>query len=132
MTGRIVWGAASGTVIDARRLLIGLGIVMSGASLATAGFAPGWPPLAIYATAVLFGATAIGWNGVFLAEFARIAPTGEAGMATAGAVFVTFGGIVVAPGLFGLLLAGGLGYTGGFVMLALIALIGTGLAVGRR
>ena len=132
VTGRIVWGAASGTVIDARRLLIGLGIVMSGASLATAGFAPGWPPLAIYATAVLFGATAIGWNGVFLAEFARIAPTGEAGMATAGAVFVTFGGIVVAPGLFGLLLAGGLGYTGGFVMLALIALIGTGLAVGRR
>jgi MFS family permease len=132
VTGRIVWGAVSGTVIDARRLLIGLGIAMSGATLATAGFEPGASPLALYATAVLFGATAIGWNGVFLAEFARVAPPGEAGMATAGAVFVTFGGIVVAPGLFGLLLAGGFGYTGGFVMLALIALIGTGLAVGRR
>jgi len=132
VVGRIVWGAASGTVIDARRLLIGLGIAMTGASLVTAGFAPDWPPLALYATAVLFGATAIGWNGVFLAEFARIASPGQVGMATAGAVFVTFGGVVVAPALFGLLLAGGFGYTGGFVMLAVIALIGTGLALPRR
>lgn len=130
VAGRIVWGAASGTVIDARRLLIALGIAMSGASLATAGFAPGWPPLAIYATAALFGATAIGWNGVLLAEFARIAPPGQAGPATAGAVFLTFGGVVVAPALFGLLLAVGIGYTGGFIMLAMIAMIGVGVALG--
>jgi predicted MFS family arabinose efflux permease len=125
VVGRIVWGAASGAVVDAHRLLIGLGIAMTGASLGTAGFASDWPPLALYATVILFGATAIGWNGVFLAEFARIAPPGQVGIATAGAVFITFGGIAVAPGLFGLLLAGGLGYTGGFVMLALIAVIGT-------
>lgn len=131
VAGRIVWGAASGTVLDARRLLIALGIAMSGASLLTAGFEPGWPPLALYATAVLFGATAIGWNGVLLAELARAAPSGQAGVATAGAVFATFGGVAVAPGLFGLLLAVGAGYTGGFVMLALIALIGAGLAVCR-
>lgn len=131
VVGRIVWGAVSGTLIDARRLLIGLGIAMSGASLATAGFAPDWPLLALYATSVLFGATAIGWNGVLLAEFARIAKPGHAGMATAGVVSVTFGGIVVAPGLFGLLLALGIGYTGGFVMLALIALVGTASAMGR-
>ena len=130
VAGRIVWGAASGAIIDARRLLIVLGLAMSGASLVTAGFAPGWPPLALYGTAVLFGATAIGWNGVVLAEFARIAPPGQAGLATAGAVFVTFGGIVFAPALFGLLLALGIGYTGGFVMLALMALIGVGLAMG--
>ncbi len=132
VVGRIFWGALSGTVLDARRLLITLGIAMSGASLLTAGFGPGWPPLALYGTAVLLGATASGWNGVFLAEFARVAPPGQAGLATGGAVFATFGGIAVAPGLFGLLLAGGFGYTSGFVMLALIALIGAGLVVKWR
>ncbi len=132
VVGRVFWGAVSGRLLDARRLLIGLGIAMSGASLLTAGFDPSWPPAALYATAVLFGATAIGWNGVFLAEFARVAPPGQAGLATGGAVFVTFAGIAVAPGLFGLLLAGGFGYTAGFVMLACTALVGTGLAVGRR
>ncbi len=132
VAGRIFWGAVSGTVLDARRLLITLGIAMSGASLLIAGFGPGWPPLALHASAILFGATAIGWNGVFLAEFARIAAPGQAGLATSGAVFVTFGGIAVAPGLFGLLLAGGFGYTGGFTMLALFALIGAGLVVKWR
>ncbi|MDX1484182.1 MAG: MFS transporter [Alphaproteobacteria bacterium] len=132
VTGRIVWGAVAGTVLDTRRLLIALGIAMSGASLVTALFEPGWPFLALHATAILFGATAIGWNGVLLAEFARAAPEGQAGLATGGVVFVTFGGIVFAPALFGLILAAGLGYTGGFVMLALMALLGAGLALGRR
>ena len=67
-----------------------------------------------------------------MAEIARIAPPGQAGLATGGAVFVTFAGIAIAPALFSLLLAGGFGYTSGFVMLALIALIGVALATGRR
>ena len=46
-------------------------------------------------------------------------------------MFVTFGGIVVAPGLFGLLLALNLGYTSGFVMLALMALTGTAMALKK-
>lgn len=132
VAGRIFWGAVSGTLLDARRLLIGLGIAMSGATLLTAGFGPTSPPWALYSTAILFGVTAIGWNGVLLAEFARVAPPGQAGLATGGVVFVTFGGIAVAPGLFGLLLAGGFGYTSGFTMLAVIALIGAGLVVKWR
>jgi predicted MFS family arabinose efflux permease len=131
VVGRIFWGAVSGTLLTPRHLLITLGFAMTGASLLTAGFAPDWPPLALYGTAILFGATAIGWNGVLLAEFARAAPPGKAGLATGGVVFVTFAGIAIAPGLFGLLLAAGLGYTSGFVMLAMMALIGTGLALRR-
>lgn len=131
VSGRIFWGAVSDTVIDARRLLILLGVAMTGASLVLAASAPGWPLAVLYATAILFGATAIGWNGVMLAEFARVAPPGQAGVATGGVVFVTFGGIVIAPAIFGLLLAAGAGYVGGFIMLAVFAVIGTGFLLGR-
>ena len=36
----------------------------------------------------------------------------------------------VGPGMFGLLLAVGIGYTGGFIMLAMMAMIGVGVALG--
>ncbi|MDH3239625.1 MAG: MFS transporter [Alphaproteobacteria bacterium] len=132
VAGRIFWGAISGTVIDARRLLIALGVAMTGSCLVLVLSAPGWPLALFHATAILFGATAIGWNGVMLAELARVAPPGQAGAATGGFVFVTFGGIVAAPGLFGLLLDFGAGYSGGFLMLAAFAVLGTAMLVGQR
>jgi fucose permease len=49
------------------------------------------------------GATAIGWNGVYLAETARVAPAGQAGLATGGCLFFTYVGVVCCPFLFGLL-----------------------------
>ncbi|MGH8802357.1 MAG: hypothetical protein ACREX6_08705 [Casimicrobiaceae bacterium] len=53
--------------------------------------------------AACFGATAIGWNGVQLAEVARLAPPGAAGKVTAATSVVTFAGVVVGPPLFALL-----------------------------
>ena len=125
VAGRIFWGTVSGAVVPARLLLILLGLAMSAAALVTAGFAPHWPLAALHATAALFGATAIGWNGVFLAELARVSPPGQAGIATGGSVFVTFAGVVVAPAGFSLMLSAGLGYAGGFAMLAALAVLGT-------
>ena len=43
----------------------------------------------------MFGGTAIGWNGVQLAEVARNAPADEVGAITGAAGFITFGGVVV-------------------------------------
>jgi predicted MFS family arabinose efflux permease len=106
MAGRILWGSVSGTLITARWLLCGV--------------------------ALIFGGTAIGWNGVMLAELARIAPPGKAGMATGGSIFITFAGVVISPALFSVLLVTGLGYVAGFWMLAGIALIGAGLAFRHR
>ena len=42
-----------------------------------------------------FGATAVGWNGVFLAEIASLAPRDRIGDATGGSAFFTFLGVVV-------------------------------------
>ncbi len=105
---------------------------MAGTSLVIAGVSPMTPPVVIYAAAAVFGASAIGWNGVMLAELARIAPPGKAGFVTGGSVFVTFGGVVLAPAVFSTLLALGLAYGAGFVMLAVLALAGALLALRHR
>lgn len=126
--GRILWGLVSGTLLGARWLLFMLGLVMAVASVMLAGFHPASPSWLLYVVAVLFGASAIGWNGVMLAELARIAPPGMAGVATGGSIFITFAGVTISPALFSGLLALGLGYKSGFLMLGMIAVAGTVLA----
>jgi hypothetical protein len=49
---------------------------------------------AILVTSAVFGATAIGWNGVMLSEVARLAPTNRVGAITGAFGFVTFGGVM--------------------------------------
>jgi hypothetical protein len=65
-----------------------------------------------------FGGTAIGWNGVFLAEVAREAPAGKTVEATGGALFLTFFGVLVAPPLFALIVESGAGYAAAFAIVA--------------
>ena len=77
--------------------------------------------------ASLFGATAVGWNGVYLAEVARIAPQGQVSQATGGCLFFTFLGVVVTPLLFNLVLQLGGGYALAYALLGV-----PGLAVGAR
>jgi hypothetical protein len=71
-----------------------------------------------------FGATAVGWNGVYLATVARLVPQPQAGMATAGTLFFTFLGVVIGPSAFGSL-AGALGgLATAFALLALPLALG--------
>ena len=56
----------------------------------------GW----IMAAGALSGVASISWNGVYLAEVARVAPAGKIGDATAGSTFFTFIGYVLAPAIF--------------------------------
>jgi MFS family permease len=101
--GRVVWGIVSDKMGKPIRILGALGVAMAGCSLVTALFTPAWPAAAMFLVAAAFGATAIGWNGVHLAEVARVAPEGKAGVVTGGAAFFTFGGIMLIPPLFGVL-----------------------------
>ena len=117
--GRVLWGWVSDRFFGARRMLALLATVMTLSSLATALLQPHWPAIAIIAILFVFGASAIGWNGVYLAEVARQAPAGQAGMATGGTLTMTFFGVVVGPPLFGALSGLFGGYRAGFVALAL-------------
>jgi MFS family permease len=105
VTGRIVWGVLADRVLKRRTMLGLLGIGMGVSALAALAAGPQWPLWLLIVYASLFGATAVGWNGVFLAEVARLAPEGQASAATGGALFFTFLGVVVTPPLFNAVLA---------------------------
>lgn len=121
--GRILWGAIADRYIHPRVMLGFLGITMSLGAVATALFSSAWPYARIFLVSALFGATAIGWNGVYLAEVARLAPEGKVGMVTGGTLFFTFLGVVIGPPVFGLIVSKTGSYPVGFVSFATITLI---------
>ena len=106
--GRVLWGVLAdrvGVATSARRTMLGLlGLGMGVSSLAALSADPGWSRGLLFTYAAVFGASAVGWNGVWLAEIARLAP-GRASEATGGCLFFTFLGVVVTPPLFNAVLA---------------------------
>jgi hypothetical protein len=77
-----------------------LGLISALCALLAAAFTPDWPVAGVIAVGMLFGASAVGWNGVFLAEVARVAPAGHVTSATGGTQFFTFTGALSSPPLF--------------------------------
>lgn len=117
--GRVLWGWLADRWCGARRMLAILGTVMVLATLATALLTPEMPRALVVLVLFLFGASAIGWNGIYLAEVARQAPAGLAGMATGGTLAMTFFGVVIGPPLFGAVSGAFDSYRAGFAALAL-------------
>ncbi len=131
--GRIGWGAVADRYVRPRTLLGLIGLAAGGCGCVTASFGATWPSAWTLAVCALFGATAIGWNGVQLAELARNAPTGQAATVTGAANFVTFGGVVVGPPSFALLAGLTGSYRLGFIAFGtLSALCGTWLLVRKK
>ena len=58
-------------------LIAGIGLAMSACAAAVAVASSDWPLGGLATLAFLFGLTASGWNGVFLAGVARLAPEGQ-------------------------------------------------------
>lgn len=103
VAGRLLWGYMSDRFLGPIRMLACLALLIGVCALAT--------PLLKYTNMYwlilivlsVFGSSAIGWNGVYLAEVARQAPAGQASIATGGTLALTFLGVVVGPPLFGLI-----------------------------
>jgi MFS family permease len=68
--------------------------------LVTASMSQAWPFWAILLIAVASGFAATSWNGIYMAEVARMAPEGRIGDATSGSTFLTFIGYVLGPFVF--------------------------------
>ena len=111
VVGRILWGIVADRSGDARPILLALAVAMALCGVGAAAVAPSSAPAAVIALLAVYGATAIGWNGVFLATIARVVPIGDAAQATSGSLFFTYFGVVIGPPLFGVIAAaaGGLG-----------------------
>jgi hypothetical protein len=99
-------------------MLAVLGTIMTLGGIAMAAAQPGWPAWLLLAVAIALGGTAIGWNGVFIAECARRAPPGRAGEFVGATSFFVFLGPVLWPVVFrGILYATG-SYPAGFAIMA--------------
>ena len=131
IAGRILWGLVADHWVRPRRLLGLIGIAAAGCAFATSAFTADWPAGAVLAVAALFGASAIGWNGVQLSEVARHAPPGEAGAITGASGFITFAGVAAGPPLFALLSALTDGYRIGFVVFGTACIICGGALLRR-
>ena len=117
--GRIAWGLVADRWLGAQKTLALLAILMASSALATALLLPKLPIWGIWSVLLVFGASAIGWNGVYLAEVARQAPEGKASVATGGTLTFTFLGVVIGPPLFGALSSAFGTYRAGFLALVI-------------
>lgn len=133
VVGRVIWGALAEQALRSRTLVVGLGLATA-LSLAVLSQATGaWPFWLLATIAAMLGATAIGWTGLYLAEVARLAPPGRAGEATGGAMFMTFGGVVVGPPLVTAIVATTGSYAAAFLTLgAATGLAALWLAAGGK
>jgi len=130
--GRVIWGALADRFVKPRLMLGILGIAMTAGALAAAAFSPQWPYSAVLTVCALFGAAAIGWNGVYLAEVARVATPEHAGAATGGSLFFTFLGILLGLPAFSLIIDTTGSYALGFGVAAMPTLAcGVVLAFSR-
>jgi predicted MFS family arabinose efflux permease len=125
--GRIAWGGMADRLLAPRPALTLIGVVAGLCGLTMAFATPAWPHWVVLPVAALFGATAIGWNGVQLSEIARLAPSGSTAAITGASGFITFAGVVAGPPLFAALTALTGGYRAGYVLMAVISLTAAGL-----
>jgi hypothetical protein len=109
---------------SARLVLISLGLGMAVCAAAFGLWGDMLGKSGQYALAAAFGLTASGWNGVFLAEVARLAPQDRIGETTGAVLTASYAGLLLTPVLISAIetLAG---LAGAFVGLAILAFGGT-------
>ena len=119
---RVAWGWASDRWIPARPLLAGLGAGAIASTAAAISFSAAWPFAALAVTSAALGLTAVGWNGVYLAEVARAVPIEKVGLATGGVLMFTFIGCVLGPASFGAIVAMTGSYAAAFIAIDALVL----------
>jgi MFS family permease len=132
IVGRIAWGTVADRWLAPRYTLALIGVISAACALIVAVSSASWPLAAMIAVTIVFGASAVGWNGVFLAEVARRAGPGQVGTVTGATQVFTFAGALAGPPLF----AGAVSVTGSyawaFALFALPLALGVRLGVARK
>ena len=127
--GRLGWGWLADRLRRNAQILVGVGGLSAAGCIGFALIGPDTPGAVVFVLAVLFGASAIGWNGVFLAEVARLSPPPLIGAITGVTGMVTFAGVVVGPASFAAL-HGLLGsFAAAYLCLTIVALAGAALVL---
>jgi predicted MFS family arabinose efflux permease len=134
---RVLWGWIADRTGDSLGLLKKLAVTMTVCCIVIAFLQPGWPTPLLAVFFVVFGASAVGWNGLFLAEVARCSPRGMVSVATSAAMTWNFGGILLGPAIFATVFKLTASYTLTYGLLSIVAAMGVVClmlcgAAGRR
>lgn len=133
VVGRLVLGWAADRLGDAVRSLVVHGIFAAALSALWVLLGPGAPWPAALLLAALCGFTAASWNGIFLAEVARVSPPDRVAEASSGAIMLCFLGYLLAPTAFAAAVSLTGGWTAPFlVACVLLALVSALVAAWRR
>jgi len=100
VVGRLALGWAADRMGDATRSLSLHGMVAAGLTALWVIFGPGAPFAVTLLLAAGAGFTAASWNGIFLAEVARVVPADRVAEASSGAILLCFLGYLSAPTAF--------------------------------
>jgi MFS family permease len=100
MVARIAMGFLADRLGSGVQALIYLGIGSCLASILSASLSLDLPWAGVLAVSAVIGFIGVSWNGVYLAEVARLAPEGRVSEVTSGTILLTFLGYVVAPAAF--------------------------------
>lgn len=119
--GRIGAGFLADYVGSFRKTLSGMSLTSATACIVLATVEGSWPLPVLLVIVACIGATVATWNGLFLAEIARVVPQDQVGTATAGVTFFTFLSYMLTPPLFAAIVYVA-GYQVGYIVCCLAAL----------
>jgi MFS family permease len=131
LAGRLGWAMGVGRIGSARMIVAGLGLGMGLAAIGLAVAGPFITYPALIALAAVFGATASGWNGIFVAEVTRLAPDARIAETTGAVLSISYAGLLAGPGIVAMTAAIG-GLAASFATLGVIALAGAILLILER
>ncbi len=129
--GRIIFGAIADWLGSPVRMLKMLAPMSAISGIMLANIAADWSSAAHLAAAVTIGMTVGTWNGLYLAEIARLAPAADVGEATAGSAVFTFTAYLLAPPIVGWLIPR-IGYHTTFESVAMSALFALAVLLYRE
>jgi MFS family permease len=125
--GRVFWGVASDRAGHGMAILALIGLICTLGLIALWNLAT-LPELVLIPILCLLGATASGWNGVAMAEMARLCDPGEASRVIGAVLVYTFIGVVIGPSSMAALYGEIGSYGHGLALFAVASGIGTVIA----
>lgn len=130
IVGRVGFGMLADRLGSPLRVLQLLAPLSSASALILSQFSAGWPEWLQILAVLMIGMTVGTWNGLYLAEIARLAPSDGVSEATAGSAFFSFFAYMLGPPLVGFL-ATTIGYRPTFACMAMFALFSTAVLALR-
>jgi MFS family permease len=99
VAGRLIWGGLADRLNAGVPVLAATGVLAFVCAVTMPAIGR-FPDAFAIVLLMMMSLASVGWNGVMLAEAARLSPVGRSGAVTGGVLMLTFAGVVAGPALF--------------------------------